>query len=376
MISKIDALNAIGINCQGYFFTENASIQTGKYFKEVKYMYDAPKVARLKFLWRAYDFILKRRRFKFVDNYIRDLAFDFIIIRYPGSDIWLRWFCKKHFRKVILELNSLHLNEINNTNQRKYFLDKYRIWSEIVYFPKVCQNIAGLVAVTDEILKKEIERSKYNGPSIAISNGYNYSDYQAPNRSIQFDSTILRMVISIGASDISRFGLDRLARSYNDYTGSTKIEIHIIGNISQMDKKYLMSIVKNEVFYFHGYLSPKDCSDIYSRCHLGFAALAMWRIPLNMASTLKFREYLANGLPVMLAYDEVGLDEDSALSKYIIKFNNDDSLINFERVIDFLLKVYSDPNYHRNIYNFGKLKYSYEVFAEQYCTFIKNILGD
>jgi hypothetical protein len=57
----------------------------------------------------------------------------------------------------------------------------------------------------------------------------------------------------------------------------------------------------------HGILAPSQYVSIIATCDVALSVLALHRKGFNWDSALKTREYLALGLPVILAYKEVGL---------------------------------------------------------------------
>ena len=80
----------------------------------------------------------------------------------------------------------------------------------------------------------------------------------------------------------------------------------------------------------HGYLSSDEYLKVLARADVAISSLALHRIQLDEASTLKSRECLALGLPLVVAYVDTDLDEAG---------------------FDFLLKI---PNKEDNIQTHGE----------------------
>ncbi|WP_433944528.1 glycosyltransferase [Paenibacillus sp. SN-8-1] len=60
---------------------------------------------------------------------------------------------------------------------------------------------------------------------------------------------------------------------------------------------------------FHGRLARKEYQPLLARADLAIGTLALYRKQMKEASPLKVREYLANGLPVITAYEETDFPE-------------------------------------------------------------------
>ncbi|RUT33465.1 glycosyltransferase [Paenibacillus zeisoli] len=60
---------------------------------------------------------------------------------------------------------------------------------------------------------------------------------------------------------------------------------------------------------FHGRLARKDYQPLLERADLAIGTLALYRKQMKEASPLKVREYMANGLPVITAYEETDFPE-------------------------------------------------------------------
>ncbi|MDL2209424.1 glycosyltransferase family 4 protein [Desulfovibrio sp. OttesenSCG-928-O18] len=55
---------------------------------------------------------------------------------------------------------------------------------------------------------------------------------------------------------------------------------------------------------FHGYQPQDKLANFYARSHIGIGSLAFFRKNMNETNTLKVREYLAAGLPVIFAHND------------------------------------------------------------------------
>ena len=172
-------------------------------------------------------------------------------------------------------------------------------------------------------VSKELSESpafeKFQKPKNIIANGidlYKFIPLKAPNNNIP-------KIIFIGSPGYTWHGIDKiytLAKNFPD------LKIDVVGYENPSPNKPLP---KN--FFLHGYLSEKKYLSIFATADLAISSLAMHRVNLTEASPLKSREYLAYGLPTILAYKDTDLDNLN---------------------VDFLLKI---PNTEDNIITHGKL---------------------
>ena len=173
-------------------------------------------------------------------------------------------------------------------------------------------NIDGIIAVTDEIRKEQIIQGfQKKDSSIAISNGIDvHSVHLSGFRS--FDGKTLKLVF-VGTNSYYWNGIDRMIEGINQYTGTVKLELNIVGSISRDDfSKY--KIDGNKI-KFHGTLLREKLDDLMQEMNLGISSLAVHRKRLKEASALKTREYTARGIPFLYAYDDMDLQNNLPFCK-------------------------------------------------------------
>jgi glycosyltransferase involved in cell wall biosynthesis len=128
--------------------------------------------------------------------------------------------------------------------------------------------------------------------------------------------------VFIGTPGYSWQGVDKLvelARRYPD------LHVDIVGDDRLPEYESLPSNLT-----LHGYLSAESYRKVMAGCDLAISALGQHRKGMEEASTLKSREYLAYGLPMVLPYIDTDLKDLEA---------------------DFLLKI---PNKEDNIQTHGQ----------------------
>ncbi len=178
--------------------------------------------------------------------------------------------------------------------------------------------VRGLVAVSRE-LEFSPAFAVYRKPTRVIANGIELDSFQP----LPAPSNETPRLVFIGSPGFIWHGVDKLvdfARRFSD------VRLDIIGYDSLPDFEPLP---KN--LTLHGYLSSDEYVKVLARADVAISSLALHRIQLDEASTLKSRECLALGLPLVVAYTDTDLDDAG---------------------FDFLLKI---PNKEDNIQTHGEV---------------------
>ena len=181
----------------------------------------------------------------------------------------------------------------------------------------------------------------YNGkPAINIENGVDVNSLKA--RSPKKDDDEIHILAL--ASMCYWHGYDRLIKSLSQYTGKQKVIIHMVGGNDGGclgEWKQLASDLKlNDKVIFHNSMFGKQLDDIVDLCDLGAASLG--RKDFKFISELKTREYIARGLPFIMAVDDMVLSKLE--QKYWIKISNDDAIPDMSKIIEFALEMRNKEN--------------------------------
>jgi len=131
-------------------------------------------------------------------------------------------------------------------------------------------------------------------------------------------------------------GYERLIiglKQYYQNNPERKVYFHLVGGGSE-EKKYKRLVGKYKLekyVIFHGALYGDELDGIYNKMDVGVAALGVYKDGLEKLSTIKAREYIAKGLPVIL-----GAQDDLFEGKgkeYGIQFSNDRQSIDIKRIV-------------------------------------------
>ena len=93
--------------------------------------------------------------------------------------------------------------------------------------------------------------------------------------------------------------------------------------------------------------------------HFGVATLGLYRKGLNQTTTIKVREYTAQGLPFFYAYSDPDLNEES--KEFALEFPNDNSIIDMEKIIEFARKALEDKGLPQKMRKYAEEHLDYEV---------------
>ena len=181
----------------------------------------------------------------------------------------------------------------------------------------------------------------YNGkPAINIENGVDVNSLKARSPKKEDDEIHILAL----ASMCYWHGYDRLIKSLSQYTGKQKVIIHMVGGNDGGclgEWKQLASDLKlNDKVIFHNSMFGKQLDDIVDLCDLGAASLG--RKDFKFISELKTREYIARGLPFIMAVDDMVLSKLE--QKYWIKISNDDAIPDMSKIIEFALEMRNKEN--------------------------------
>ena len=249
-----------------FFHTPNETILLGEK-KYNGYLY----FNRLMFLCKQ---AIKKRKIKYDYIYIRYVAFSF------------RGFsCLKYLSKICkgiyLEFPTFFIPKKNPKNFIKYYFNKHL--HKYVY-----------KAVVDSL-----DKTAYGMETLRVING---TDLSKIKPRIPTYSPVINVVLMAYLQDYH--GVDKIihaTKNYYENEGKREILFHIVGE-GPMFRKYVSECKKQNVenrIIFYGNLSGKPLDDVLNKCEIGISSLSNKEIGVTCSSTLKSKEYLAKGLPVL-----------------------------------------------------------------------------
>ncbi len=269
---------------------------------------------------------------------------DMYYIRFLAGDVWFSRFLrllKKNnpTAKIIMELPD-------------YPTTWYMIENPVyilLYFPIIIKDILARRAYRKYVDIIATPADVENAFGIEVLHFLNGIDVESIEEKKPCGVDKIKMIAVAGMCDFH--GYDRLIKGLGVYYkngGIREIELHMVGGELNPGSVlgYYISLAKEyeieEKIFFYGTKKDKELDDIYNKCNLAVASLGMFRAGYNLVSSLKTREYLAKGLPMI-----TGCDIDVFCEQqfdYECKFPNDESLIDIDRLAFFFDKIYRDKN--------------------------------
>lgn len=219
---------------------------------------------------------------------------------------------------TVLEINTDDLSEYRLGSKHRYFYN-------YITRSKLIRKVKGIVFVSRELSQKK-HFFKYNKPMVIIGNSINLSRYAktaSPKNSTPH-------IVFIGSCGQSWHGVDKLIWLASNFT---EWRFDIIGI---KESEFNNSIPSNMVF--HGFLKSSEYVPIMAKADVAIGTLALHRKNLEEASPLKVREYLAYGIPIIIAYKDTDF---SKKNPYILQLPNTfDNVKNSKREIyNFVAKI-------------------------------------
>ncbi len=190
------------------------------------------------------------------------------------------------------------------------------------------RRVSGLVSVSEE-LSALPAFSSFGKPTVTIANGID----AAKCRPFPAPANRTPRLVFMGSPGSLWHGVDKLPSLAEQLPD---IHIDVIGYDPPAGDQPLNG---KQNIIFHGYLSFDQYKDILARADVAVSSLALHRVGLEEASPLKSREYLAYGLPLVLAYVDTDLhDLDCDFLLHIP--NTEDNLVTHAQMIrDFAYRM-------------------------------------
>lgn len=227
-----------------------------------------------------------------IDQAVQLFALQRSIVRWQPDLVYCRYLAYQPAldllaRRVptVVELNSDDLLEFKIGPAWRYH---YNRLTRAAFY----RRVSGMVSVSYELVQKP-HFAKFAKPTVVIGNSIELAKYDPlpPHRNAH------PRLVFLGSKGQSWHGLDKLVELADlfpqwqfDIVGLTaeEVEIH----------------AKQPNITYHGFLPHAAYAAVIAQADVAIGALATYRKGLNETSTLKVREYLAFGLPVILDHSD------------------------------------------------------------------------
>ena len=220
---------------------------------------------------------------------------------------------------VVMELNT---NDIAESAGR----GRYAYWFNLLTRGILLRRAAGLVAVTQEIADIP-ENRRYGKPMRAIGNGIDLRQYK-PLPAPKNECPVITLV---GSPRQPWHGADKLIR-LAEKCGDLKVDIVGYGR-SDIPGKVPENVE------LHGFLDEAGVRGVLAKSDVACGSLAIHRTSMKEASSLKVREALAYGIPVMFGYRDMDFADSKSECILELPCTEDNVLSHAEQIRAFAYKM-------------------------------------
>ena len=257
--------------------------------------------------------------------------FSKVYVRYPKSSPFFISFLKKLKSSTIVVEIPTYPYDLEGGET---FLTRLQRFVDFQYRKKIKKYVSRIVTFSDDRFIFGIE-------TIKTINGIDF-DITPLSKKIDYNNTFHFIAVS-NMYDIN--GYERLIMGLKDYysfTPSHKIIFDIVGDGPARAKyeRIVRELGLEQYVIFHGLKFGDELQSLYDRAILGVNSLAIHRHNLKKESTLKSREYCAEGL-LILSSSSVDSLSVQGNSKFVISVDANDDVINVQLLIDSIINVIS-----------------------------------
>lgn len=196
----------------------------------------------------------------------------------------------------------------------KYTLSKNKSVKD--YFEIISSVLLGpLPFIAANLVIQYSNESAYFNPKcltncLLIGNGIRVTNFNKDNDVVK-NITVIRL-LAVGNIAIWH-GWDRVLKAFSIllYKYNRKnISLDIIGEGPEKNQLILLSkeLKLTDIVKFHGNMVGSDLIELYKTSNLCVGSFGWDRLGLTIASPLKYREYLSNGLPFIYATSDPDID--------------------------------------------------------------------
>ncbi|AMJ97578.1 hypothetical protein AVL55_05025 [Alteromonas macleodii] len=191
--------------------------------------------------------------------------------------------------------------------------------------------------------------------------------------SIRHPDSVINLLVVANLS--SWHGIDRVIEglaAYYTEPRQTTVMLHVVGDGDCLQSLQRLCSERDmeEAVKFYGFLTGSELDKLFIKADIAIGSLGMHRIDLFRSSTLKVREYLASGLPVIYSCADSVLMENP----YTLRIPEDDSALDISQVVAFFQRIQSAESVKPAIAAFARDVISWRGVAENILNVVKGDL--
>lgn len=232
--------------------------------------------------------------------------------------------------KIIMEIPTYPYDDELKANLKdypRYIKDRYN--------RKKLRGLVDRIAVQNNI------DTIFNIPTLNFTNGVRVKEIE-PRKPFKTKGITICAVASMEPWQ----GYERVILGLSQYYkngGKEEINIHLVGEGREKltYEKMVSELQLNSNIHFEGFLSGEKLENIYSKSDIALDSFGRYKTNNDYSTSLKSREYLAKGLPIVSGSKVDIVDESFP---YYYEFPSNSSKVNFEKIIEFHQQIYPTEN--------------------------------
>jgi glycosyltransferase involved in cell wall biosynthesis len=372
VVCQIHEMNKNGVSARGFFYSNEV--------KQEEKLDEYISLKPIPTYTKQHRFFHKRHKSAFDAAYIfNDLKkhkFDYLFVRYGSPTLSMFKLLKFFGKKTLLYIPSNIISEPYQEAKHDkfnsvaswvlkwidYFVFSYlfNYYLYLFVLPKLKSAVAFTPEFANMIKKKSLNRATviYNRDGV---------DTKAVTPRTYTPSDGAYKLIFLKGSAVQQpwAGLERLVKSIAACP-DLKFELYITGRVLN-EEDFNYPFVK-----LTGRLSDEDLEKLINSMDIGVSNLANYMIGFNETTNMKSRDYFARSLPFVQSNtmpDVIGTKAE----KYYLLVENNSSLIDMDKVANFIKDMKSDANHIKEMSSFAQEKLDWNITVKELVKSIKEL---
>lgn len=283
-----------------------------------------------------------------IDHIDNKRKYDYAYLRWVGFDYFFLKMLK--CLKGCGSINIVELHAWSSTIHITNIKMLYTVLSDKI-------NLKQAIKYIDEFATISNDCNIKNANIVKIENGIN-TDNIKPRKWKYIEGKLRLCAVAI---ERDYHGYDRLIKGlyiyYNEFNVQVDVTISFVGIYSLETQKLVKKLNLENKVKFLGPKTGEELNKIYANSDLGIGALAHNRVGMYSGSSLKTKEYCANGLPFVYGWQEMSFDDNYP---YALHYVMDESPININCLIFFFNGIKNDKNMIGNMQKYAIKNFSWK----------------
>ena len=223
------------------------------------------------------------------------------------------------------------------------------------YFKEIYQR-KKLVQYVDRYITYSEDEVIFGIPTIRTGNGILVDRVKLPRAEERADDTVSLIAVAFMQK---HHGYERVIKGLHDYYKKgniRKVVCHLVGDGPEKQgyRKLVQKYGLEEKVFFYPTMVGENLDRAYEKGDIAISAIGVYKDGLERENSLKTREYMAKGFPMITGCKVDGINEEYP---FVCQFSNDTSPVDIEKVLAFydgLCRKYSKKEMQQTIRSYVK----------------------